>query len=412
MKLDVRALGTFNRLAHEGAEHAAASLGQLTTVEPRVEATSITLVAKEDVGEEFEGKEFVGVQIGLDGGLVGQSALAIDRDGARRLLESLPGDDSPELTEGRISEVGNILIGGFLDGWADYLGTAIDITPPKYVEGTGRDVVPDGSPGWEERDQVFAFTSELEASDQAVELFIYLLPETETFQELVAGPRPGNSLPVPFDKLAVFNYMTKAGAKNASDNITMMTGIDTSVEVSNLSFVPVETVTTRVDNETTVGVAIQFHGLPSGYILILFDEPSARLLVEEVVPTTVDNGEFDEMQQSAIKEIGNVMTSGFIDGWANVLDTTIDITPPKFVHDFGRSIMDPIAARIGRDQEFAFVIDSAIVTNDQQIGCNIYAVPDERELARALNSLSVDPVDIDENDQDPIPGMEVRYEDL
>lgn len=411
MKLDVRALGTFNRLAHEGAEHAAASLGQLTAVEPRVEATAINLVSKEDIGEEFDGREFVGVQIGLDGGLVGQSALALDRESARRLLASLPGDDSPELTEGRISEVGNILIGGFLDGWADYLGAAIDITPPTYVEGSGRDVVPDGAPGWEQHDQVFAFTSELEASDQAVELFIYLLPETETFQELVAGPRPG-SVPVPFDKLAVFNHMTKAGARNASDNITMMTGMETSVEVSNLSFVPVETVTTRVDNETTVGVAIQFHGLPSGYVLILFDEPSAKLLVEEVVPTPVENGEFDEMQRSAIKEIGNVMTSGFVDGWANVLGTTIDITPPKFVHDFGRSIMDPIAARIGRDQEFAFVIDSAIVTNDQQIGCNIYAVPDERELARALNSLTVDPGDVGGDDRNPVPGMEARYEDL
>ena len=412
MKLDVRALGTFNRLAHEGAEHAAASLGQLTTVEPRVEATAINLVAKDDVGDEFEGREFVGVQIGLDGGLVGQSALAIDRDGARRLLETLPGDDSPELTEGRISEVGNILIGGFLDGWADYLGTAIDITPPTYVEGTGREVVPDGSPGWEDREQVFAFTSELEAADQSVELFIYLLPETETFQELVAGPRPGNSVPVPFDKLAVFNHMTKAGARNASDNITMMTGIDTSVEVSNLSFVPVETVTTRVDDDTHVGVAIQFHGLPSGYVLILFDESSAKLLLEEIVPSPVEAGEYDEMQKSAIKEIGNVMTSGFVDGWANVLDTTIDITPPKFVHDFGRSIMDPIAARIGRDQEFAFVLDSAIVTTDQQIGCNIYAVPDERELARALNSLDVSPADVSDDERNPVPGMEARYEDL
>jgi len=412
MKLDVRALGTFNRLAHEGAEHAAASLEQLTAVEPRVEATAINLVAKEDVSEVFDDREFVGVQIGLEGGLVGESALALDRESARRLLENLPGEDSPELTEGRISEVGNILIGGFLDGWADYLGTAIDITPPTYVEGSGMDVIPDGSTVWEERDQVFAFTSELQAADQSLELVIYLLPDLDAFQKLVAGPRPGSAVPVPFEKLTVFNQMTKVGAENASDNITMMTGIETAVEVSNLSFVPVETVTSRVSDEVHVGVVIEFRGLPSGYVLILFDEPSAQLLVDEIVPQTVEDGEFDEMQRSAIKEIGNVMTSGFVDGWANVLNTTIDITPPKFVHDLGRAIMDPVAARIGRNQEFAFVLDSAIVTRDQQIGCNIYALPDERELARALNSLSVEPEDLDRGGRNPVPGMEARYEDL
>lgn len=412
MKLDVRALGTFNRLAHQGAEHAAASLAELTAVEPRVESTAINFVPEQDVGEAFDPGEFVGVQIGLDGGIVGESALAIDRDSARVLLEHLPGDNTPALTESRISEVGNILIGGFLDGWADYLGTAIDITPPTYVEGTGSDVVPDGSTGSGGREHVFAFTSELEASERAVELFIFLLPDIESFQELVAGPRGGNAVPVPLDKLGVFDHMARVGAENASDNVRMMTGVDTSVEVSNLSFVPVETVTTRVADELHAGVFFEFHGLPSGYVLILFDVPSAQHLAGEVLGAPVDGEEFDGMQRSAIEEIGNVMTSGFVDGWANVLGTTIDITPPKFVHDLGRSIMDPIAARIGRNQEFAFVIDSAIVTGNEQIGCNIYALPDERELARALNSLPVDPADVDAADRTPVPGMDARYEDL
>lgn len=412
MKLDVRALGTFNRLANEGAERAAASLGELTAVEPRVEATAINLVAREDAGETFADREFVGVQIGFGGAMAGECVLAIDRDGARRLLANLPGGDSDGLTPGRVREVGNILIGGFLDGWADYLGTAIDFTTPTYVEGTGADVIPEEAPRWENHEQVFAFTSELEAADEAVELVIYLLPELEDFERLVGGPRAGGGVPIPFEKLSVFNRMTKAGASKASENVTAMTGIDTTVEVSDLRFVPVESIASWAGAATQVGIRLEFHGLPSGFVVILFDESSARRLSEEVAPEPVLGDGFGDLQRSAIKEIGNVMTSGFIDGWANVLGTTIDITPPKFVNDDGRSIMDPIATKIGRTQEFAFVIDSALVTTDQQIGCNICALPNERELARALNALPVDPGEVDGGDPDPIPGMDARYEDL
>ena len=412
MKLDLRALGTFNRLAHEGAEHAAESLGTLTKTEPRVETTSIDLVAVEDMGDGFGSQELVGVRIGFEGAIVGQAVLAVHPQGARTLVESLPGESDPGVTESRMAEVGNILIGGFLDGWGDYLGRGIDITPPTYVEGTGSEIVLEGSPTDVERDQVFAFTSEIEAETGAVEVFIYLLPEADTFEELVAGPRGGNAVPVPLDKLIVFNHMTKEGASRASDNITTLTGIETSVEVSNLSFVPVEAISGRVDDETHVGVVIECLGLPGGYVVILFDEPSARTVAEELVPTPIEGEEIGEMHKSAIKEIGNIMTSGFIDGWANVLESTIDITPPKFVHDEGPEIFDPIASRISRSQEFAFVIDSTLVTTDRQISCNIYSLPDEDQLARALNSLSVDQADVDVSKPNPVPGMDARYEDL
>lgn len=412
MKIDVRALGTFNRLAHEGAEQAAASLGELTTVEPTVETTAINLVAREDAGEAFADSEFVGVQIGFGGGMAGESVLAIDRDGARRLLGNLPAGAATGLTEGRVREVGNILIGGFLDGWADYLGTAIDITTPVYVEGSGSDVIPEEAPGWEDHEQVLAFTSELEASDEAVELMIYLLPDLRDFERHVGGPRAGGGVPIPFEELSVFNHMTKAGAASASEKVTAMTGMETTVEVSNLSFVPVDSISSWAGQETLVGVTIEFHGLPSGYVVVFFDESSAGLLAEEVAPEPVLGDGFGEMHRSAIEEIANVMTSGFVDGWANVLGTTIDITPPKFVHDDGQSIMDPIATRIGRTQEFAFVIDSALVTTNQQIECNVCALPNERELARALNALPLDPNDVDGSDPTPVPGMDARYEDL
>ena len=96
------------------------------------------------------------------------------------------------------------------------------------------------------------------------------------------------------------------------------------------------------------------------------------------------------MDKSAIKELGNIMTSGFIDGWANVLETTIEHSPPEFVHEMGAAIVSPIAARLGTQQEHAFVIDSTVRTDDGAVSCSLYALPNERELMAALDELLVE----------------------
>ena len=99
------------------------------------------------------------------------------------------------------------------------------------------------------------------------------------------------------------------------------------------------------------------------------------------------------MHRSAIREIGNLMTSGFVDGWANALGSTTEISPPELVNDDGPAIVNALAARLGRDQEYAFVHDSSIVTPDEEINCDLYALPDEAELRRALDRLAIDDAD-------------------
>ena len=64
MRVDIQSLGTYNRLAQEGAEHAAASLTGMTGIETYVDVTNVTLMSKRDVEDVFGGTKFVGVQIG------------------------------------------------------------------------------------------------------------------------------------------------------------------------------------------------------------------------------------------------------------------------------------------------------------------------------------------------------------
>jgi chemotaxis protein CheY-P-specific phosphatase CheC len=393
MDVDIHSLGRFNRLSRRGAERAASALSQLSGLETVVDVTRLNVTTVGDLGEDVRGDEFVGVRIGYTGGLEGSSVLLFDREDARTLLDGVVpeswGRSGDGIERSAIAEVGNIMLGGFVNGWADQRGEAIHLSPPDYVEGRAREVIPPDPPAWTENGTVLSISSELESVGEVVEFRIYMFPDSDSFERLVDAEGEGTD-PVPLDRLGVFARMTEYGAEQASGKITSMTGIETSVRVSQLSFVPIEEISRRVPDREVMAVVLQFDGPPSGYLAIVFDEVSARHLAERMVP---DDGGFGEMHRSAIREIGNLMTSGFVDGWANALGSTTEISPPELVNDDGPAIVNALAARLGRDQEYAFVHDSSIVTPDEEINCDLYALPDEAELRRALDRLAIDDAD-------------------
>ena len=386
MKVDIRELGQFNHLASQGAERAARSLSQLTGVGMDVEVTDVSLVTENVLAETFTGKSFVGVELGLEGGLEGETVLAFERERALMLQDLLlqATGSSDELAQSSVTELGNIMIGGFIDGWANHLGEAINMTPPKYTEAVGPRILPDQAIEAAKNHGVFLFESKLTAMDVDLDFSIYMLPEYRQFVELLSG-NEGNQIPV--NRLSAFEDLAKEGAGNAADQIAMMTGLDTDVEVSRLRFVPLKGVPRQIGDERFVGVVFELTGLPSGYLVVLFDEASAQTVASSMMPGDSAEEGIGTMTEGAIKELGNIMTSGFIDGWANVLGTSIEHTPPNFVHDMGSSIMSPVVGKLGKQQEYAFVIDSTIEIDGRQGRCDIYALPNERELARALSAL-------------------------
>ena len=389
MYVDIQSLETFSRLAAEGASTAADSLGQLTGTDVYVEVTDVTLMAAGDLRETFAGREFVGVEVGLEGGIVGQTVMAFERDAAEVLLEKLmPGSgsvDDESFARSGVQEAGNIMTSGFIDGWADHLGVGIDMTPPSYVRATGTDILP-GNAFDEDRSGVFMFESRIRSLNDELEFTIYMLPEYAGFTDMLQRTEGGSSPAIPVEKLPEFNQMTKQGATSAADNITMMTGTETDVEVSRLRFVPIQDVPSEVGDTTVAGTIFELHGRPSGYLAILFDEASAEEVAQGMIPTETEPG-IGEMERGALRELGNIMTSGFIDGWANVLETSIEHTPPQFIHDMGSAVMDPLVSRLGRTQEHAFIIDSTVRTPDDDVRCDIYALPDQHELAEALDQI-------------------------
>ncbi len=408
MKLDVNALGTFYRMAREGAGLAAGRLTHMLGVETKVGVTKLNFMRGQEIRRDFEDStEKVGVRVKLTGGIEGYSVVVFERENALRIVETLLAEAGPdadvdadvdeidgfdEMTESAATEVGHIMNSGFIDGWADVLETVIDVSTPEFVEGqTAEPFFGDIDEAPADDDLALLFQSQIETVGTEVGFSHYLFPKRESMSKLLEQLRTSEG--IEYDKLDGFDRMAERGAEEVAKTATTLTGIDTSVDIRRLNFVSLEAIPEQVANEKLVGVAFEFDGMPSGYLLFLFDEESAHEIVDAMVPMEVDEDGFGEMGTSAIKELGNIMASGFLDGWANVLDTTIDHSTPEFIHDIGAAAVDPVIIQLGENQDFAFVFDTVVMADGREFDCEVYAIPDESDLERALNNLDVDRIE-------------------
>ncbi len=396
MKLDVNALGTFYRMAREGAGLAAGRLTHMTDAETRVGVTKLNFMRGQEIRRDFDDSvEKVGVRVKLTGAIEGYSIIVFEREGALRIVETLldeAGDEFDEMTRSAATEVGHIMNSGFIDGWADVLEAVIDVSTPEFVEGQSAEpFFGDIDEAPDDDDLALLFQSQIETVGTEVGFSHYLFPKRESMSRLLEQLRSSDG--IDYDKLDGFDRMAERGAEEVAKTATTLTGIDTSVEIRRLNFVSLEAIPEQVADETLVGVAFEFDGMPSGYLLFLFDEESAHEIVDAMVPMEVDEDGFGEMGTSAIKELGNIMASGFLDGWANVLDTTIDHSTPEFIHDIGAAAVDPVIIQLGESQDFAFVFDTVVVADGREFNCDVYAIPDEDDLERALNDLDVDRIE-------------------
>jgi chemotaxis protein CheC len=96
---------------------------------------------------------------------------------------------------------------------------------------------------------------------------------------------------------------------------------------------------------------------------------------------------FTDMERSAIQEIGNIMTSGFIDGWANVLETTIDISTPTFTYGPGSGMVDELVG--DRDSQMSLMFDSRVHALDSDIDVTVYTFPQLEELVGLMQKIEV-----------------------
>jgi len=198
------------------------------------------------------------------------------------------------------------------------------------------------------------------------------------------------SLKVDIRKLSLFNRMAKEGGNTVADHMSQMTGMETEMEITKINFIDVPDIKTHVGDAEQIGIAIELLEPPHGHILFLLNAGSAKNLAHQMLGDmggASDGGGFTGIEKSAIQEIGNIMTSGFIDGWANVLRTTIDMSTPTFTFGPGSGMVDDLVC--DRGDEMALMFDSRVRAPEANVDVTVYTFPELEELVDLMQGIEV-----------------------
>jgi chemotaxis protein CheY-P-specific phosphatase CheC len=321
------AVETVYRLADAGGERAADRLGAMTDVAVRETRTTLGLLVPDAPADAA----VLGIELG--GTTVERVLVVVEQPES---LRRTAGD--PEA----LPELGNVMVSGLVDGWADARETAIEMAPPESLE--------------LEAERVAAARTVVETDSGRVTLLL----------EFADG---GPATLRRFDRLAADS------ASAAADRVEGLTGVETSVTVREVTYLPVEGLVGDVGDAPMVAVVVRFDGPPNGYALLLLDEPSARAVAGRLAGTTALDGE----GRAALTELGNVVVGGVVDSWADDLETAIDVSPPQFVHDIGEAVVDPVLVRLGRAQSFAAAFDARVEAAGGCFDCRVCAIPEGDE---------------------------------
>ena len=134
---------------------------------------------------------------------------------------------------------------------------------------------------------------------------------------------------VELDALREFMSISTAHAATALSKM-----VDKAIEVPcpRLHVVPVMEIPKKLGGHDAVVIALYFciSGDMAGSMLILFPKPTAEKLVELLTADFCidDLTEFREVEKSALKELGNVLTNSYLNALAELLNLKLLLSVP------------------------------------------------------------------------------------
>ncbi|MDS0258899.1 chemotaxis protein CheC [Haloarcula sp. S1CR25-12] len=191
-------------------------------------------------------------------------------------------------------------------------------------------------------------------------------------------------------KLSLITELIQDGAEEVAGSLASLAGVEACVEIKSLSFVQPGDIPTEMGTGQIHSARIRLTEPPYGVFLMTFSTETAAEIARLMTGTPVE-GEFTQMQQSALQEMCNILTSGFIDGIADTLETTIDMGTPTVEVADTSAVADAALSHVRRDS-LTIVLDSLvdIKETDVAFSLRIFLIPDPGSFVHLIDQLDRD----------------------
>ncbi|MCL6636872.1 MAG: chemotaxis protein CheC [Alicyclobacillus sp.] len=143
------------------------------------------------------------------------------------------------------------------------------------------------------------------------------------------------------------------------------------------------------DEVLTAGVLLRMTGDLSGNMMFLMPVQSARSLVGRLFSreVRVDDGEFDELELSALAEAGNILGCSYINALAELTGLHLVPSVPAVAVDMAAALLSMALLAIGERADAAMVISTSIQQRGADLEGHFFLLPDPASTPALLFAL-------------------------
>jgi chemotaxis protein CheC len=189
----------------------------------------------------------------------------------------------------------------------------------------------------------------------------------------------------------VLKEIGNIGAGNATSAIANMLGLKIDMSVPEVQFLPVEKIgeSMGAEDEVIVGIMLGVESDIEGSMMFLMDMESAHHIVNRLMMRPTDYNEpFDEMDLSAVKEIGNIIAGSYLSALSGLTNLVITPTIPFVSVDMAAAILSVPAIQFGMMGDNALMIKTEF-SDELAINGYFILMPEEDSYEKILTSLGL-----------------------
>jgi chemotaxis protein CheC len=180
------------------------------------------------------------------------------------------------------------------------------------------------------------------------------------------------------------------GAGNATSSIANMLGLKIQMSVPNVRLMTVSDLVKAVGEEetTVVGIYLELERDITGSMMFLLDIPSARYLVNKLMNQERQSDTFEEMELSALREIGNIIAGSYLSALSTMTNLNIKPSVPYISVDMAGAILSVPAIQFGQYGDNALLIQTEI-SAEVKINGYYIMMPEQESYEKILVSFGI-----------------------
>lgn len=181
------------------------------------------------------------------------------------------------------------------------------------------------------------------------------------------------------------------GAGHAATALSQITGQRIMISVPRINITTLDNIPNTIGGaeEPVAAVAIRVDGDLMGVTLLVFPQPIALRVSGLMMGKRVDT--LGEIEQSALKEAGNILSGAYLNALAEFLGMRILNSPPILAVDMSDAVLSSTYLEASEGAEYVFCVESEFQLQNDTAPLRGYflLLPDPASLRAMLNAIKV-----------------------